>query len=78
MLLPNKHSHPDHTVIAASTVLLKELRKRRLVNYDGLKAILRKKNQSADYLFSPALSLLFLLGLVTYLPKADAFEYRGA
>jgi hypothetical protein len=78
MLVPNKHSHPDHTVLAASTVLLKELRKRRLVSYDGLKIFLRKKNQSADYLFSPALSLLFLLGLVTYLPKADAFEYRGA
>ncbi|AQA20597.1 hypothetical protein BTZ20_5108 [Rhodococcus sp. MTM3W5.2] len=36
----------------------------------------RKHGARVDYLFTPAVSLLYLLGLVEYLPKADAFEWN--
>jgi plasmid replication initiation protein len=78
MLRPNKHSHPDRTVVAAATVVLRELRKRRVVGYDDLIASLEKTaTTSADVLFLPAVSLLHLLGLVEYQANVDTFEYRG-
>lgn len=82
MLRPTKHAHPDQTVIAAATVLLKQLRGKRVLGYDELKGSLerslRRNPESAEYLFAPALSLLFLLGLVEYRATRDVFEYRGA
>ena len=77
MLLPNKHSHPDETVLAAATLLLKALRRKRAIQYDELKAVLDRNSGSADYLFTPAISLLFLLGLVNYKNNVDTFEYAG-
>lgn len=78
MLLPNKNSHPDATVLAAAAQLLRTLRKRRAVPFDELRLELEKRVRSADYLFTPAVSLLFLLNLVEYRPKNDSFEYVGA
>jgi hypothetical protein len=77
MLLPNKHSHPDETVLAAATLLLKTLRRKRAVPYDELKAVLNRNSSSADYLFTPAISLLYLLDLVNYKDTVDTFEYSG-
>ena len=77
MLLPTKHSHPDQTVLAAATSLLRELRRYRAVDFDHLKAALDKKVVGSDYLFTPAVSLLHILGLVEYRAKADTFEYTG-
>jgi len=76
MLLPNKHSHPDQTVLAAATLLLKELRRRRVVEFDVLRATLAKTG-GADFLFLPAVSLLYILGLAEYHSAVDSFEYRG-
>jgi hypothetical protein len=77
MLRPNKHSHPDQTVLAASTILLGELRRKRAVSYADLKATLDKTSRGSDFLFTPAMSLLHLLGLVEYRSAADLFEYAG-
>lgn len=77
MLNPNKHSHPDETVLAAATVVLRELRRKRAVSYDDLKSVLAKRSRGTEFLFTPALSLLYILGLVNYLPTIDSFEYTG-
>ncbi|GAB3009204.1 ABC-three component system middle component 8 [Mycobacterium bourgelatii] len=77
MLRPSKHSHPDQTTLAAATVLLRELRRNRAVKFDDLKKAIDKRAIGADYLFAPAVSLLYLLGLVEYRPTADVFEYTG-
>jgi hypothetical protein len=77
MLRPSKHSHPDQTVLAAATAILKELRRYRAVGYDDLKQVLEKRVTGADYLFTPAVSLLYLMGLVEYRSTADTFEYTG-
>lgn len=75
MLRPNKHSHPDRTVIYASLVMLGRLKAKRVVEYGALRNHLRKSIAGGDFLFLPALNLLFLLGLVSYRPKTDSFEY---
>jgi hypothetical protein len=78
MLRPTKHSHPDQTVMHAATIVLRHLRKKRLESFDSLRSLLRDRISGADFLFMPALNLLFVLGLVQYLPKVDSFEYIGA
>ena len=78
MLRPTKHSHPDRTVIAASVVLLKRLRTRRVETFDSLRtSAFTRTRSSSGRLFAPALNLLFLLGLIEYRPKTDSFEYVG-
>jgi hypothetical protein len=77
MLRPTKHSHPDRTVIGVALRLLVRLRRERLDSYDDLRKFARKAVEGGDILFMPALSFLFLMGLIDYRPKTDAIEYIG-
>ncbi len=77
MIRPNKHSHPDKTVVSASTVLLRRLRSRRTETFDDLRGYLVKHEADAGGLFLPAVNLLFLFGLIEYRQKNDTFEYTG-
>jgi hypothetical protein len=77
MLRPSKHSHPDRTVINVSMLLLRRLKSRRVEEYEALKKLAKKTVSGGDVLFLPAMNLLYLLGLVEYRPKTDAFEYLG-
>ena len=77
MLRPTKHSHPDRTVINVAMLLLKHLRKRRLERYSDLQVFAKKAVAGGDVLLLPALSFLFILGLVEYRAKNDAVEYLG-
>lgn len=77
MLRPTKHSHPDRTVISMALILLARLRVRRLVEYDALLRYARNAVVGGDVLFLPSLNFLYLMGLVDYHPKTDAFEYVG-
>lgn len=77
MIRPNKHSHPDKTLVSATAVLLKRLRKKRSETFDELRQCLIKHQSDAAGLFLPAMNLLFLLGLVEYRKKNDTFEYVG-
>lgn len=75
MIRPSKHSHPDKTVIYASFLMLKELRKKRVVGYVDLFQLVKSKVTSGEFLFMPALNFLFLLGLIEYKAKTDSIEY---
>ncbi|RSK71169.1 hypothetical protein DF122_04950 [Burkholderia pseudomallei] len=77
MLRPSKHSHPDRTVVNVALLLLVRLRTRRLDGYSALRSYAKKAVAGGDVLFLPALSFLFLLGLVEYRPKNDSIEYVG-
>jgi hypothetical protein len=58
-------------------ILLARLRVRRLVEYDALLRYARNAVVGGDVLFLPSLNFLYLMGLVDYHPKTDAFEYVG-
>lgn len=77
MLRPSKHAHPDRTVVNVAVLLLLRLKARRLCDYDSLFAYARKAVVGGDVLFLPSLNFLFLMGLIEYHPKTDAFEYVG-
>lgn len=75
MIKPTKHSHPDKTVVYASFIMLKELRKKRIVSYFDLYQLIKNKVTSGEFLFMPSLNFLFLLGLIEYRVKTDSIEY---
>lgn len=77
MLRPTKHSHPDRTVLNLAMLLLVRLKARRLEPYDALRGYTRKAVAGGDFLFLPALNVLYLLGLIDYHRKTDSFEYVG-
>lgn len=77
MLKPSKHAHPDKTIVAVATLLLHRLKSRRVEGFDDLRGYLVATRDGVGSLFLPSLNLLFLLGLVEYRPKTDAFEYTG-
>lgn len=77
MLRPSKHAHPDRTVVHVALLMLTRLRALRLCDYDALLVFVRKNVAGGDVLFLPSINFLFLLGLIEYHPKTDAFEYVG-
>lgn len=77
MLRPNKHSHPDKTIVSIAYLMLARLKKKRLEGYDALRRHMRKTIPGSDYLFLPALNFLYLLGLIDYRGKTDSIEYVG-
>lgn len=76
MLRPSKHSHPDRTVVSLALVLLTRLRQKRVENFSQLRTFAKRTVSGGDVLFLSSVNLLFLLGVIEYRPKTDAFEYR--
>lgn len=74
---PNKYTHPDKAIISSSYELLKLLMKKRIVNFNDMQEVVKNYTQAGNTLFLPAISLLYLWGLVEYHPKNDSFEYIG-
>lgn len=66
----------DLSVLRISSLILKELIKKHHIKYDELLATLLKRiGEDVYYLFMPALSFLYLQGVITYHQNSDAFEY---
>lgn len=74
MLRPNKHDHPDRTIVGVSVVILKKMEKDHVVSYDGLLSHVEKLVEGGGRLFVPALDFLFLFGVLEYYRKSDTFE----
>ncbi len=74
-VLPTKHTNPDQTAIYAATLMLKYLTKNRICNFNELKSFIEKNIEGGEFLFIPALSILFLLGKIKYHIKTDSIEF---
>jgi hypothetical protein len=77
MLIPSKHTEINHTLLAVSASLLRHMRLKKVEHYTDLRELIRARSFADDVLFVPALSFLFVLGLIEYRPKADLIEYTG-
>ncbi|PSV38018.1 ABC-three component system middle component 8 [Photobacterium sp. GB-210] len=77
LLKPNKNSHPDLTVLAVSSFLLKRIKLKKVEPYSDLYEALKKNNKKAISLLDLSLEFLFILGLVEYHEKNDLIEYIG-
>ncbi|MEU4387972.1 ABC-three component system middle component 8 [Promicromonospora sp. NPDC023805] len=47
------------------------------MTYDELRDGVGERVRDLEYLFTPAISLLYILGLVKYRSTVDTFEYVG-
>lgn len=76
MLIPEKHMNLDLSLLRVSSVLLKELKKRRIIRFEDLKQYSQRRlGVDAELILLPAVNFLFLLGLLEYHVKNDSFEY---
>jgi hypothetical protein len=76
MLTPKKHLNLDVSVLRVSAIMLRELRKRGVIEFEKLRLIvIRRVGDDGNLVFIPALSLLYLLGKLSYHTKNDTFEY---
>lgn len=77
MLTPHKHMNLDGSVLRASSLMLREISKRRTIEVEALRARLSKKlGSDCAPIFMPALSFLYVLGKIEYHPKTDSIEFR--
>lgn len=63
--------------MSVAVLLLAKLKRDRIGTYVNLRGHAQSRVAGGDILFVPALSVLFLLGLIEYRPKNDSFEYVG-
>jgi hypothetical protein len=79
MLTPRKHLNLDVSVIRISAIMLKELNKRRVLEFERLRSIVQGRvGPDGEQLFLSALNFLYLLGKVEYHIKNDTIEYRSS
>jgi ABC-3C biological conflict system middle component len=77
MLTPRKHLNLDVSVLRISALMLRELRRRGVVEFEPLrKLVVRRVGADGELSFLPALGFLFLLGKVEYHLKNDTIEYK--
>jgi hypothetical protein len=60
-----------------ATLLLHRLKSQRVEGFDEQRGYLVAARDGVGSLILQGLNLLFLLGLIEYRPKTDAFEYFG-
>lgn len=75
MLIPTKHTNPDQTALYASVLILRRIMTQRIVKFDELKKLVSNQIVGGEFVFVPALSILFLLGKIQYHIKTDSIEY---
>jgi hypothetical protein len=78
MLTPRKHLDLDVSVLRISAIMLRELKKRGVIELERLRAIvIRRTGPDGELSFLPALGLLYLLGKVDYHLRNDSIEYKA-
>jgi hypothetical protein len=78
MLSPNKSLDLDTSVLRISALMLRELQKRGVIEFERLRGlILRRVGSDGEPVFLPALTFLFLLGRVEYHSKNDTIEFKA-
>jgi hypothetical protein len=78
MLTPSKSLNLDASVLRISALILRELQKRGVLEFERLRSIiLRRVGPDAEPVFLPALTFVFLLGKLEYHIKNDTLEFRA-
>lgn len=79
MIKPRKHLDLDISVLRISALILKELKSKRLVDFESVREKIKNKvGKDGELSFVPAISLLFLMGKVDYHLQNDSLEYLPA
>jgi len=77
MLKPDKHTNPVLSVVNIAGLIIKQIKSDEIVSYDDL--LINLKNNTSDSVkdvFHYALSFLYLLDKVEYIPELDALRLK--
>lgn len=75
MLTPRKHMNLDVSVLRVSALMLREIKKRGVMEFEKLRRfVIRRVGQDGELAFLPALDLLYLLGRADFHLKNDTIE----
>jgi hypothetical protein len=78
MLTPKKHLNLDASLLRVFSVVLREMQKRSVCEFEKLRSVVIKRvGTDGEIAFLPALDLLFLLGRAEYHLKNDTIEYKA-
>lgn len=78
MLTPRKHMNLDVSVLRVSALMLREIKKRGVMEFEKLRSfVIRRVGQDGELAFLPALDLLYLLGKADFHLKNDTIEYKA-
>jgi hypothetical protein len=78
MLTPRKHLNLDISVMRIAAIMLRELNRRGVMEFEKLRTlVIRRVGPDGELSFMPALGFLYLLGRIEYHLKNDTIEYRS-
>lgn len=78
MLKPDKHTNPTLSVINIAALIIAETRKNEIIGYtDLLNALIKQTSASVKEVYNYALSFLYLLDKIEYLPELDALQLKN-
>lgn len=78
MLTPRKHLNLDISVMRIAAIMLRELNRRGVMEFEKLRSVvIRRVGPDGELSFMPALGFLYLLGRIEYHLKNDTIEYRS-
>ncbi len=77
MLKPDKHTNPKYTVVNIAGIIIEQIKKNDIMNYDDLlNGIIKQTSESIKEVFLYSLSFLFLLDKIEYLSDLDALRLK--
>ena len=78
MLKPDKHTNPKLSVFNVAAIIIRHLREAEILQYDELLAsVMYESSKKSKELFIKAISFLFLLDKIEYLPDLDSLRLRN-
>jgi len=78
MLKPDKHTNLKLSVFNISAVIIRHLKEAEILKYDELlTSVINECSEKSKALFIQAISFLFLLNKVEYLPNLDSLRLKN-
>ena len=75
MLKPDKHTNPEYTVVDIAMIVIEQIKKNDIINYDDLfNGIIKQTSESIKDVFLYSISFLFLLNKIEYVSDLDAIR----
>lgn len=72
MLVPNKHTDIRYSILHISAIIMEEMQRSGIVNYDDLKnSIISRVGKEIGDTFEYSLSFLYLINKINYNQQSD-------
>ncbi len=78
MLKPDKHTNLKLSVFNIAAIIIRHLREAEILQYDELLvSVIYENSEDSKELFIKAISFLFLLDRIEYLPALDSLRLKN-